>query len=115
MAWFWRATFAISVVATCYLTLTPLENPPRLPAGSDKVIHFAIFAIDALLALAAFRGRSRRLSLLGLLVLGALLEVLQGRVPGRMPSLADALANWAGVLGAASSGWIAKRRRAAGE
>lgn len=113
MVWVWRVAFAVSVAATCYLTLMPIENPPPMPAGSDKVIHFAIFATDALLALAAFRGRSRRLSLLGLLVLGVLLEVLQGQVPGRMPSVADALANWAGVLGAGLSRRIATRRPAA--
>ena len=109
---FWRTVFAVALLVTGYLCLTPKLHPPPELARHDKLVHFAVFAVNGLLALPAFRvGRARWIALAGLVLYGAALEWLQGFVPNRFSSLADGVANSLGILSAAMVGvWDSRRR-----
>jgi len=107
MVWVWRALFAMSVATTVYLMLVPLAAPPRVLRSADKMAHFAVFAVNGLLALPSF-SRRRGPVLLGLVGLGVLLEGLQAAVPHRQPSLGDGIANAMGVVAAAAIGWMTR-------
>lgn len=76
--------------------LTPLGN--FLPVW-DKLLHFTAYFGLSGLAVVALAGRPRRplWAAVGLVVLGAALELIQGRV-GRDMSAYDELANTLGVL-----------------
>ncbi len=73
--------------------------------GLDKLVHAALFAVQALLLRRALvaRGNRRAVLLAALLasLYGALMEVLQGPVPGRATGVADMIANIVGALGGA--------------
>ncbi|WP_296944478.1 VanZ family protein [uncultured Massilia sp.] len=87
-----------AVVGGC---LVPNRWLPPLP--NDKLLHFASFAILSLLALRVADGRLQAaLWLLGLLVLGWLIECLQMLVPDRDFCWRDMRANAAGILFAAA-------------
>jgi VanZ family protein len=91
-----RIAFFASLAAVLVLALSP--RPPVLPlAGSDKSQHFlAFFALSGLAGLAW--PSSIRQSGLGLLFLGAIIEVLQGTsIIGRDMSSLDWTADAIGV------------------
>ncbi len=89
---FWPA--ALLVVWGSLAPLPPLQVPP----DSDKLFHFIVYFVLAAIGVAAFRARRPAfLAALGLIVLGGMLEILQGFV-GRQTSFADQLANTLGVL-----------------
>ncbi len=65
----------------------------------DKIGHFFAYGGMAILALLSFSGSTTRLAtLLGSVVLGALLEWGQSFIPGRDMSLIDGIVNGFGVL-----------------
>lgn len=64
---------------------------------SDKLAHFAGYAVLAVLACQAFPAR-RLQACAGALAWGGLMELLQALVPGRSCSWLDMLANAGGVL-----------------
>ena len=89
---FWPA--ALLVV---WGSLAPLP-PLQVPLANDKLLHFIVYFVLAAIGVAAFRARRPALlAALGLIVLGGVLEILQGFV-GRQTSFADQLANTLGVL-----------------
>lgn len=92
-----RIAFGLLLLAVLTLTLLPLAAI-SVATGNDKLQHgLAFFA----LALSAGIGWPKRISqtALGLLVLGALIEVLQGsELVGRDPSFGDWLADIVGVI-----------------
>ncbi len=87
---------------------------PRIP-GLDKVAHFGFYLILAFLALRATRQTSLAfwaVITISCGVFGAALELVQGFLPGRSPSVADGIAN---VLGAAAGSaayvlWVRRRK-----
>jgi len=89
---------ATAVFVAC---LVPNRWLPPLP--NDKFLHFASFAVLGILALRVAQGRFEALLwLLGLLVAGWLIEVLQGAlVPDRRFCWRDIAANAAGIAFAA--------------
>jgi VanZ family protein len=109
----WRTLFVLSLALTLYLTLSPLRmKGPGFP-GLDKIIHAVLFALNSLFGLLAFRRRERAV-LLGLVVLSPTLEFLQGYVPTRSQSFADAVANWTGIalgLVMARRAWSSRAER----
>lgn len=86
-----------AIVAGC---LAPAGWLPPLP--NDKLLHFLAFGGLALLAARMVSGWAElQYWLLGLLVAGWLIEVLQNRVPGRKFCWRDMAANAAGIGAAA--------------
>ena len=75
---------------------------PRLLHGiNDKALHFTAYLILAAMAEGAIRQRGWvKWAVLGLIALGAVMEVIQGFV-GRDPSLLDAITNGGGAIAGA--------------
>jgi VanZ family protein len=65
---------------------------------SDKVLHFAAYAILAFLPALHERWPAVRAALLGVITLGVLLEFLQRLSPGRSFEIADMVADACGLL-----------------
>jgi len=90
----------MTATAVCAGCLVPNRWLPPLP--NDKFLHFASFAVLAVLALRIAEGRQEALFwLLGLFVAGCLVECLQALVPDRRFCWRDILANTAGIAFAA--------------
>ena len=92
-----RFAFFAGLALVILLSLLPAEELPATGLW-DKANHLAAYAALALAGGLGYRGR-RALAVLalGLLLLGAALELAQSLVPGRMASLEDILANAIGV------------------
>jgi len=89
----------LTVVVTTVLTvamLWPLEAPPPVPEGSDKLVHFIAFA-----ALAFPLARTGRLGLIpvfiGASAFGGIIELIQPTF-NRSADLSDWIADTLGVL-----------------
>lgn len=99
----WTLAMGLSLTAT-------VEVESRSPAWgflvdlhADKLGHIGLVAVHALLlarAFASFSARPRRLAVLLAVVYAIVLELVQGAIPGRQSSLADAIADLAGGVGA---------------
>ena len=90
--------FVIYVVLVIVFSLQPAESASNLGIF-DKLIHFGVYFLMAILALVGFKsGGGRAVALLVTFSLGAILELGQGLVIERDPSTADALANILGAL-----------------
>jgi VanZ family protein len=82
-----------------------MPNPPALPnTGGDKVHHFAAYALAALWWCAVLQGLRRcALAVVALVLMGVVIEFLQGASGYRHFELADMIAN---SLGAMTGGLI---------
>jgi VanZ family protein len=92
LGWLW-------IVLVCYLSLMP--HPPQLFSfnGVDKVEHLLTYVGLMLWFCQVYVSRSARIKLLlGLVVLGVVIEILQGMSGYRYFEYADMLANSSGVL-----------------
>lgn len=95
----------ITATAVCVGCLVPNRWLPPLP--NDKFLHFASFALLAMLALRIAEGRTEALFwLLGLLAAGWLIECLQALVPDRRFCWRDMAANAAGIAFATVAGQL---------
>lgn len=95
--------FVSGVVAVMIGSLLPASSPVMTVVGklplTDKALHFtAYLALATIAALARPGFRAALWYAIGLALLGAVLELAQGLVPGRTPELGDEGAN---VLGCA--------------
>ncbi|MCB1746675.1 MAG: VanZ family protein [Gammaproteobacteria bacterium] len=111
-----RRVFVLAGAAVAALSLMPppADTPLDAVPGFDKLVHLAMYATLGVLALPAWPAAPRWRIALALAAYGVALEFTQGLVPGRMPSLADAVANCTGIsimLGIAAV--RARRREAA--
>ena len=98
----------ITATAVCVGCLVPNRWLPPLP--NDKFLHFASFAVLAILALRVADGRMETLCwLLGLLIAGGLIECLQALVPDRRFCWRDLAANAAGIAAVALPAFAAGR------
>ena len=108
-----RLLFAAYLAAIVFASLAP-PRQIAVMGGSDKWFHLAAYLGLAIVAWLALRSQqSFRWGLLALGLLGIALELLQGMIPGRHPSLFDGVANVAGLLlgGAAVLGiqkWVGR-------
>lgn len=98
--WLWAGLWSLAVAGVVVASLVPASDIPQVPSGGDKVEHFLGYG---LLAAGAVQLFARRLSLLSvctmLALLGIALEFAQGRMGlGRAMDPHDALANTLGVL-----------------
>jgi VanZ family protein len=106
------AGFWVLVVAVAWLALTP-RPPAVVQSGWDKLDHGLAFAALAVLARLAY-GRAPA-AWVGLIAYGALIEIVQTRVPGRHGDLFDFIADLAGIAVGialvAGAQHMARRRR----
>ena len=120
-----RVCFALALVLTLLALLLPAADvlaakiwvaswlpgaawldQTELAAHGDKWTHAILFMALGGLAMGAWRSRSQRWRLAwSLLGLAVVTEVLQAWVPGRSPSLADAVADTLGLAVGAGLGW----------
>lgn len=107
-----RGVFAVAVLVSFAVLFAPASDVPPSPPGVDKAVHVALFAALALSGRWAGVGRTA----VSVLLIGyaAVSEVVQGLPAiGRSASVADWLADVAGVLlGLALWGWLSRRRAA---
>lgn len=93
----WRLLSLLALAGVALVSLMPLSGAPPTPTGTDKLVHVGLYAG---LMYCHGRGWTQRLwPRLGALLCtyGVGLEWLQQSFPPRTMSLADALANCAGV------------------
>lgn len=107
---------AIVLAIICYFSL--LTAPPASPTTQpfwDKQLHFAAYAgLTLALAYATVHHRNRplvRAALVvgGAIIVGALIELVQGITPDRYFAWSDLLANCLGIV--LASGWFLIERR----
>lgn len=92
----WRFSAWGLLALVVVLSLLPTGVPAGFEGG-DKLQHLLAYMVLGFW-FAVLYPRQRRLSLLGLILLGAALEVAQGLVPARMASPFDGLADALGVV-----------------
>jgi VanZ family protein len=97
---FWPA-----VALVAWGELTP--NPPNLEGVVwDKALHFtAYFGLAGIATVALDARRQALWAVVGLAVLGGLLEILQG-FTGRDPDIYDEIANILGCMAGGGCGWL---------
>lgn len=96
----WLGLWSIAIAAVIVGSLLPATDLPPVPAGADKLEHFAGYGALAAIAVQLFATRAALVRAgLGLAALGIVLEVLQSVLTvTRMMDGWDALANCLGVL-----------------
>ena len=96
----WLGLWCIAIAAVIVGSLLPATDLPPVPAGADKLEHFAGYGALAAIAVQLFATRAALVRAgLGLAALGIVLEVLQSVLTvTRMMDGWDALANCLGVL-----------------
>jgi VanZ family protein len=94
----WLASLAAVIVGS----LLPASSAPMRMVGqlpvSDKLLHFAAYAVLAFLPALHERGPALALALVGAVSLGVALEFAQRLSPGRNFEIGDMLADACGVL-----------------
>jgi VanZ family protein len=107
----WRGIFFLLIALVIWLSV---KAPGGVMSFSiwDKLQHFLAYAVLGGMGVLCFPGRvSSVILVLGLVLLGIGLEVLQFYVPGRDMSLGDGVANLLGVIFGVGSGyWITQGR-----
>jgi VanZ family protein len=107
-----RGAFAVAVLVSLAVLFTPASGVPTAPAGVDKVVHCALFAVLA--STGRWAGVPRAPLVCLLVVYGAASEVVQGMTPlARSATVADWVADVAGVLIGSLLWELAARRRTA--
>ncbi len=92
-----KTAFFVSLVAVIALSLLPNETRPETGLW-DKWEHILAYGVLVLLGGFGFKGwRSLLVVGIGLVILGAGLELAQSVIPGRGGSIYDAMANFVGV------------------
>lgn len=92
-----RLPLLIALLVSVIVLFTPESGVPTAPPGTDKVVHFTLFAALAITGRIA-GGRTSSL-LPALAAYAALSEVLQGVLPlGRSCELLDGVVDVAGAL-----------------
>ena len=110
-----RLSFTIGVIAVTWLSLSPPDSLPEIQVW-DKLLHLMAYAVLATCGAVGFLGCRPRLMVgVGLIVLGCGLEVAQAAIPGRNPSISDAVANIAGIALGLATAWIGDRLVGASE
>ena len=94
---FRRLPLLIALLTSWVVLFTPESGVPTAPPGTDKVVHFTLFA--ALAITGRIAGARTAWLLPSLIAYAALSEVLQGVLPlGRSCELLDAVVDVAGAL-----------------
>lgn len=98
----WLGLAVTWMIVIVYLSLTSTSSIPNFKFLSwDKIVHAAVYFILAVLFIFGLKPRSGWIAfvLISCVVLGVLLEVMQGLMAGgRTADIYDAIANALGVL-----------------
>ncbi|MDP2004095.1 MAG: VanZ family protein [Rubrivivax sp.] len=107
----WRGLLLALVLVVSFAALSPASHAPTLGA-SDKLDHLLAFgALGLAAALSLQAGRSRSTAAgAGLLVYGALIEILQTLVPGRHADAMDLAVDAAGIAAGITLAWLLRQR-----
>ena len=94
----WQLTLLGLALFICWLAFSPAP-PPEIDTGWDKSNHLLAFATLAVTAQLAFWPHPRRLpfSVIGLLLYGGFIELVQSQIPQRSGEWADLLADAVGI------------------
>jgi VanZ family protein len=94
----WRILLAGLAGLVCWLAFSP-QPPPQADTGWDKLNHMLAFAALAFCAWRGFATSARRLAgvPLALMAYGAVIELVQSRIPGRSGEWPDLLADAVGI------------------
>ena len=94
----WQVLLVLLVLAVAWLALSPAP-PPQADTGWDKANHALAFAVLAAMAELALwpQPARRRLNVAALLAYGALIEVVQSRLPARSGEWSDLAADAVGI------------------
>lgn len=102
------------------LSLTSIPNPHvPVPTGSDKWLHFIVYAVLGALVARAAEVTPRQWALLAAVIIsvsifGALDEWHQALIPGRFPDVRDWVADFVGgIVGSTAFTFRALRRQSA--
>lgn len=107
-----RITFVIALLAVFWLALLPAPEVAKLVSWQDKIEHAVLFALLALLALAAWPERPLTIAI-GLLLYGGAMEFAQSMTAHRFGDPWDWVADAVGLLVLLPFA-IARRRRLRG-
>jgi VanZ family protein len=95
----WHTLGWLLVVLVVFLSLTPKAPVALEVPGSDKVSHVVAYLVMMLWFSQLYREPRRQVSIgLGLVALGALLELVQGLLGYRSAEVLDGIANGCGVF-----------------
>jgi len=101
-----RLAFVCIFPAGALVVWGELATVGELKGVNDKLQHLVAYFGLAFLTTLAFSGRRKLQGAVALVVMGAVLEILQGFV-GRDPSILDALTGAAGVVAGLVAGYAA--------
>ena len=90
--------FAFLVAAVAVMLVILLGAPIRIPEGWDQAAHFVAFSLLTLCLWQASAGAMPLVLLSGVIVFGALDEVRQAYLPGRISDAKDFLADLCAAL-----------------
>lgn len=96
-----RTLVTVWTLFILFLSVWPFSSTPDVE-GSDKIVHFLMYAVTTLVYMRAGLGWFRSILLSS--ILGLAMEILQTGLPWRSFSVGDILANLAGV--ALAGGWV---------
>jgi VanZ family protein len=101
----WRCTLLACLIAITWLAFT--ERPPKLTEATwDKLNHVFAFAVLSICAWRSVPRISQWWRIIGLLVYGIGIEVVQGTLPHRSASGLDILADTIGLMIGESCRWL---------
>ena len=110
----WLVAFGASVVVSLVVLFTPRTGVPTAPPGTDKIVHFALFA--ALAGTALLAGARRRWLVPALIAYAVASELIQASpLLDRSASVADVVADMLGIaVGLLAAARFATSRRGGG-
>lgn len=111
LRWAGRILFAVAIFAITDLALQPGHEMPASMLGSDKLEHFAAFAVLAVLARIAWPGLTHLFSVPALMLYGLGIEIAQATLTtGRTASMADFAADVLGIASGMLAAWLLRSR-----
>jgi VanZ family protein len=117
MPWYWRSVpLLLMMMAILYLSSQTGGSLPRQVQEYDKILHAVAYGILAAATLIAIQPLPLSRFWLGLMaiffctIFGVLDELFQARIPGRVASGWDVLADAAGAATVVGIWWLSKLR-----
>lgn len=107
----WQLLFLVYIILIAIISLFPAESSQLPVRHIDKVGHFLVYVLMAILALIGFKEPDGRIAaVLSTFIIAILLEWGQSFVPGRIASLTDGITNFLGLGTGFLLFWLHLRR-----